>query len=503
MRRYATPERAAGDGVVQGFQGRSDLAVEETTTRELRYESRVPHEHSRPLQPMTPPHVLIVDDEADMRWVLERLFRDTGFTVTTAGDGAAALACLDETAPDVILTDVRMPGIDGIAVLHGSRQRDADRPVILLSAVEDLETAVGAMKQGAYDYIAKPFDRTRLLGAVRRAAEKHQLCREVRDLRHKAQDGIVDLGRSSAARELDRTIDLVAGYAGMAVLLGGESGVGKEIAAREIHRRSPRRGGPFVAVDCGAVPEALIESQLFGHAAGAFTGAASAHDGLFTQADGGTLFLDEIGNLPLALQPRLLRALQERVVLPLGATSLQPFDARIVCATNVPLEESIAQGAFRLDLFHRIAEFQIRMPPLRERHEDIRHFAARFLAEACIEQSKQLSGLSDAAQSAILQHTWPGNLRELRNVIRRAVLVANGPLVEQRDLGLDVAVVATPPNNDERPLAERLRAAADDLEARILREALAAAAGNKAAAARQLRIDYTTLHRKLKRHGLS
>ena len=452
---------------------------------------------------MTEPRVLVVDDEADMRWVLEGLFRDAGFDVVTASDGTAALACLTETEPDVVLTDVRMPGTDGIALLHSCRQRDADLPVILLSAVEDLETAVGAMKQGAYDYLAKPFDRAHLVGAVRRAAEKHRLCREVRELRRRSGSGVVDLGRSTAARELDRTLDLVAEHGTMAVLLTGESGVGKEIAAREIHRRSSRRAGPFVAVDCGAVPESLIESQLFGHVAGAFTGAVGNRRGLFAQADGGTLFLDEIGNLPVSLQPRLLRALQERAVLPVGASEVQRFDARLVCATNLPLETSIAQGTFRLDLFHRIAEFQVRVPPLRERPEDTRHFASRFLVEACIELSKQISELSDAAVQAIVHHSWPGNLRELRNVIRRAVLVADGTRIDSDDLGLDAPTTVDRTADDDRPLGERVRTATDELEARILRDTLTAVAGNKAAAARHLRIDYTTLHRKLKRHGLS
>jgi DNA-binding NtrC family response regulator len=301
-------------------------------------------------------------------------------------------------------------------------------------------------------------------------------------------------------------LSVVASHDSVAVLLVGESGVGKEIAAREVHRRSARAGGPFIAIDCGAVPEALLESQLFGHRRGAFTGATHDHAGLFCQADGGTLFLDEIGNLPVALQPRLLRALQERHVVPVGGDKPVPFCARLVSATNIDLSAAVAGGSFRLDLFHRIAEFRIELPSLRSRPADVVHFARRFLAEAQTEFGGQVRGFTAAAEQALLAHAWPGNLRELRNVVRRAALVQAGEAIEPSALDLERCEAEAPPAafvDAGAPLAERLRRAMDALEARILRDTLDQVAGNKAAAARLLRIDYTTLHRKLKRHGLT
>ncbi|MEZ5965027.1 MAG: sigma-54 dependent transcriptional regulator [Planctomycetota bacterium] len=455
---------------------------------------------------MNRPRVLLVDDEPDMLWVLRDLFAQSGYEVATAADGVEARRWLEQNPVDVVLSDVRMPGGDGVELLRHARALDPDVPVVLLSAVEDIATAVGAMKLGAYDYLAKPFDRSRLLEAVRRGAEKRQLAREVADLRQRVG---FDLGTSVAAREVDRMLTLVARHAHVATLLVGESGVGKEIAAREIHRRSDVRDGPFVAIDCGALPEALMESELFGHCRGAFTGADRNRTGLFVQAHGGTLFLDEIGNLPVALQTRLLRALQERAVVPVGGDAAVPFDARLVCATNVDLDAAVQHGTFRLDLFHRIAELRIELPPLRARADDIPVFARRFLAEACAELGKHCTGFAPEADAALRAHSWPGNLRELRNAVRRAVLLGHGDAIEARDLDLgrvesaDAADAAEPLADASLPLGERLRRAVDQLEARILRDTLASLHNNKAAAARALKIDYTTLHRKLKRHGLA
>jgi DNA-binding NtrC family response regulator len=304
----------------------------------------------------------------------------------------------------------------------------------------------------------------------------------------------------------------VAPQDAIAVLLCGESGTGKEVAARALHALSPNAGGPFVAVDCGALPEHLLESQLFGHERGAFTGADRARAGLFPMADGGTLFLDEIGNLPLPLQAKLLRALQERAVVPLGGSKPVPFRARLVAATNADLLADVAGGRFRTDLFHRLAEFAIALPPLRERREDVLHFARRFLAEANDELGRNVRGMTATAERLLTAHGWPGNLRELRNAVRRAALLAASDDLDAADFELprpagECATAATPAGtaaiDDGAPLAERLRAANDAMEATILQKTLAACDGNKAAAARALQIDYTTLHRKLKRHGLA
>ncbi len=459
---------------------------------------------------MHQPRLLIVDDEPDLRWVLRGLFEDEGFAVDEADDGDTALHRVGERKPDVVLSDMRMARVQGLELLQRLRRIEPDLPVVLLSAVEDLATAVDAVKEGAFDYQAKPFDPQRLLLSVRRAAEQHALRREVQSLRSSLPDSQLDFGPSRAAQELRRTIDLVAAQPSLSVMLRGESGTGKEVVARAIHALSPLAGGPFVAVDCGALPENLLESQLFGHQKGAFTGADRARTGLFPMADGGTLFLDELGNLPLALQAKLLRALQERAVTPVGGSEPVPFRARLLAATNADLDTEIRAGRFRIDLYHRVAEFVLPLPPLRLRPDDIVHFARLFLAEANREMGRRVTGFTGAAEQWLCAQPWPGNLRELRNVVRRAVLLGGSHEVDARDLG-EMAPGARAPSaaggelvdaTGGGSLADRVRHAADALEAQILRTTLDACGGNKAAAARSLQIDYTTLHRKLKRHGL-
>lgn len=459
--------------------------------------------------------ILIVDDEQDMRWVLRGLFQDAGFEVADAENGQQALDSLDRVLPDVILTDVKMPHLDGRELLRRSLERDPNLPVILLSALEDVDTAVAAMKEGAFDYLAKPFEAERLLAATRRAAEQRGLRLEVARLRGQLADQRTSFGRSAHAIELDRTVELVAGQKALSVLITGESGTGKEVVAREIHRRSELANGPFVAVDCGALPEPLMESQLFGHKKGAFTGADRDQPGLFRMADGGTLFLDELGNLPPSLQVKLLRALQERCVVPVGGGKPLPFRARLIAATNSNLRGAVESGRFRLDLYHRVAEFEIGIRPLRERPEDVQHFAAYFLQEANQDMGRQVDTLSKAAQEVIARCPWRGNLRELRNAMRRAVVVCSGRELYPSHLHLDrsqTAATGTGPVRSlestlnamdaDLSLTERINKAKDALEAEVIRRALADADGNKAAAARALRIDYTTLHRKLKKHGL-
>ncbi|MCC7063865.1 MAG: sigma-54-dependent Fis family transcriptional regulator [Planctomycetes bacterium] len=449
--------------------------------------------------------LLIVDDEPDMRWVLRGLFEEAGFVVAEAADGDEALRSIAGSIPDVVLSDMRMPRVPGIELLRAIQRQSPDLPVVLLSAVEDLKTAVEAIKEGAFDYQAKPFDPQRLLLTVQRAAEQHALRREVQQLRSSLPTHHLDFGPSPKAQLLRRNIELVAPQTTLAVLLGGESGTGKEVVARAIHALSPLAAGPFVAVDCGALPEPLLESHLFGHQKGAFTGADRARPGLFQMADGGTLFLDELGNLPLALQAKLLRALQERVVIPVGGSEPVPFRARLLCATNADLNGAVRASRFRIDLYHRIAEFVVALPSLRERPEDIVHFARSFLAEANREMGRHVTGCSPDAERWLQKQPWPGNLRELRNVVRRAVLCCSAHELDLCDF--EPGSVAQGPvlpagEDSDRSLAERVREATDALEAQILQQTLAECDGNKAAAARALRIDYTTLHRKLKRHGL-
>lgn len=454
----------------------------------------------------SPLRVLVVDDEPDLRFVLRSLFEDAGFVVDEAQDGGKALACVREQPCDVVLTDVRMPEVAGIELLHELRRSEPDLPVVLLSAVEDVATAVEAIRAGAFDYQSKPYDPQRLLLTVQRAAEQHALKREIQQLRR--GEAKADFGISERARELHRTLELVAAQPSVSVLLVGESGTGKEVVAREIHHLSPAASGPFVAIDCGALPEPLMESQLFGHKRGAFTGADRDRAGLFQLADGGTLFLDELGNLPLPLQAKLLRALQERAVVPVGGTEPIAFHTRLLCATNAALDEDVRAGRFRVDLYHRVAEFTLPLPPLRSRPDDVVHFAERFLADANRELGRQVQGFTQAAERWLRTQPWPGNLRELRNAVRRAVL-----LCTERQLDVDgFAGAASAGDPFAQPsaeiatgdgsLSERVREASDRLEAQILAETLQQCGGNKAAAARALQIDYTTLHRKLKRHNL-
>ena len=458
--------------------------------------------------------LLIVDDEPDLRWMLRGLFEDAGYEVREAENGKQALELLQQSAdsgqlPDVVLSDMRMPEVSGLELLRSVRRQFSDLPVVLLSAVEDLATAVDAIKEGAFDYQAKPFDQERLKLSVNRAAEQHALRREVQQLRDAQAHTPLDFGPSRVAKDLRRTLEIVAQQDTVSVLITGESGTGKEIAARAIHHLSPLQSGPFVAIDCGALPEHLLESQLFGHERGAFTGADRSRQGLFTMADGGTLFLDELGNLPLPLQAKLLRALQERVIVPVGGNKPVPFRARLLTATNADLQVDIEAGRFRVDLYHRIAEFTVTLPPLRERPDDITHFARAFLAEANIEMGRRVDGFTTAGEQALRRYSWPGNLRELRNALRRMVMMATNSELDAADVGIATAatptatVVAPSTSTDpEQPLAKRLQNATDALEAEILTQTLAACNGNKAAAARTLRIDYTTLHRKLKRHRI-
>ncbi len=449
---------------------------------------------------MNPLTILIVDDEPDLRFVLRSLFEDAGFAVEEAADGAAAQAHCELRLPSVVLTDVRMPAMDGMQLLRALRRTAPDLPVVLLSAVEDVATAVDAIRNGAFDYQQKPYEPERLVHTCRRAAEQHVLKQRLQQ----ANDGArVDFGISEQARELDRMITLLASQPSLSALLVGESGVGKEVVARQIHARSPAPAGPFVAIDCGALPEPLLESQLFGHRRGAFTGADRDRQGLFAQADGGTLFLDELGNLPLALQQKLLRALQERAVTPVGGDAPVPFRARLICATNADLQDDVRQGRFRIDLYHRIAEFTLPIAPLRARPADIAHFADRFLAEANRELGRNVEAFSPGAGRWLQAQPWPGNLRELRNAIRRAVLLCSDRLLDV-DLLCQRAMEPPTPDADapDLPLAERLRRHAARRQLEILQSTLAQCGGNKAEAARRLQIDYTTLHRKLKRHGL-
>ena len=454
--------------------------------------------------------ILVVDDEPDIRAVLGECLTAAGFETQEAGDGDEAVAAVQADRPAVILLDVIMPRQGGMEALPELKRIAPDVPVIMCTAYLDVPTAVRAMQLGAYDYLTKPFDPELLLLTVKRALERQELLARIDEL--KSQGGGISLAeRMGESRAIGSVIQQVAQVArsNFTVLIQGETGTGKELVARAIHNQSPRRDKPFVAVDCGAIPETLVESELFGYEKGAFTGAVRRKDGRFQAAGGGTVFLDEVGNLPLPTQAKLLRALEERQVTPLGATRPVPVDARIIAASNVDLEDASRGGRFRPDLYYRLNEFGISLPPLRSRREDIAHLARRFLEEVSMELRCPVHGITDDAMELLRRHDWPGNVRELKNVIRKAALLATDLITPEflPTLGAPGEAVhpavAAPAVGGELSLREVSEVATADAERRAIRQALEAAKGNKSQAARLLRTDYTTLHAKMKRYGIS
>jgi two-component system nitrogen regulation response regulator GlnG len=443
--------------------------------------------------------ILVVDDEAEIRSLLAAVLQSKGYEVVSAADGAAALQAVPRERPAVILMDLSMPRMNGMDALPEIKRLDAEVPVIICTAHADLATAVRAMKLGAYDYLTKPFDVELLILTLERAVERHRLHSRIEELKRQGQGSSLAerMGGSPAVAESNFT-----------VLVQGETGTGKELVARAIHQQSPRRQASFVAVDCGAIPETLVESELFGHERGAFTGAQARREGHFQLAKGGTLFLDEIGNVPLATQAKLLRALEQREVNPLGAARAVAVDARIIAATNSELEESVKAGRFRADLYYRLSEFAIALPPLRSRREDIMHLSQRFLDEVSMELRRPVRRISDEAMQVLLHHDWPGNVRELRNVVRKAALLATDVVTPEHIPALSASApapsrAAAEPGGEDLSLREVAELAAVQAEREVIRHALESTKGNKSQAARLLRTDYTTLHSKMKRYGIS
>jgi two-component system nitrogen regulation response regulator GlnG len=409
----------------------------------------------------------------------------------------------------VVLLDVSMPAMSGLELLRRLKAIAPSVPVIMLTAHQDVQTVVEAMRHGAFDYLAKPCDPDAIAIAVTRAAEHQRLLTEVQALRSALSEGIglrELMGPSAAVGAIVQQVDQVA-RSNFTVLVQGETGAGKELVARAIHRQSANRRGPFVPVDCGAIPDALVESELFGHEKGAFTGADQKKPGQFLLAHGGTLFLDEVVNLPAAAQAKLLRVLQDRQVRPLGSVRPAPVDVRVIAAANLPLVDEVAKGRFRQDLYYRLSEFTIHVPPLRERREDVLPLAQRFLVETGMELSRAVRGFSDAAVARLAAYEWPGNVRELRNAVRRAVLVSAevvdaGVLFPSRREG-----AGDPPSGagvwtrglSLKEVAEQATALA---EGQAIRTALEQAGGNKSEAARLLRTDFKTLHTKMRLRGI-
>ncbi len=459
--------------------------------------------------------ILVVDDDDDFRWVAGNLLRSSGYNVLLARDGEEALSLLENDIPELVLLDYKMPGRDGIEIAADMRQRIPAVPIIMITAYAEVKFAVRAMQMGVYDYIAKPIDNDDLIFAVKRALEKQDLEREVERLRNvlneRAALSLYEImGNSDQIRKLVQLVEKVAPTT-FTVLVEGESGSGKEAVAHAIHDMSKRKKGPFIALDCGAIPETLMESELFGYMKGAFTGAHKDKLGQFELADGGTLFLDEVGNLPYSAQQKLLRSMQERVVQRLGDSRVRPVQVRIIAATNRPLEEDIEIRNFRSDLYFRLKEFTVRIPPLRERKEDIPYLAKRFMDEVQGELHKKCLGLSKEALGSLTAYDWPGNVRELRSVIRQAVLLSeeNAPIKPDNLMFSPCSMTSARDHaafdhvyDGKKPLKEVVRSLSDDLEKKIIKEVIAQTKGNKSEAARRLGIDYKTLLRKIKLHQI-
>jgi DNA-binding NtrC family response regulator len=391
--------------------------------------------------------VLVVDDERDMAESCAFFLARAGHESVLAASGEEALARLREGRFDLVVTDLRMPRMSGLTLLERIRRSDPDVEVLLITGYPEIETAVAAIKAGAFDYVTKPFAAEAFLERVEKALAHHRMREGNADLRERLRKGTRGrelVHRSAAFAEMVATLERAA-RSEASVLLLGESGTGKELLAHHLHDASPRASRPFVPVDCATIPENLVESELFGHVKGAFSGADQSRPGLFEVADAGTLFLDEVGELPLSFQPKLLRTLQERQLRRVGATEWKSVDVRIVSATNRDLSALVAAGDFREDLFYRLDVVRIRVPPLRERREDVEPLALHFLESLRAKTPHPMRGLAPAAREALLAYDWPGNVRQLRNAIERAVALGHGPLLEPGDLPAEVLDAARPP----------------------------------------------------------
>ena len=445
-----------------------------------------------------PATLLVADDDPGLRESLERTLTREGFHVVLASDGNAALERLRGGGIDLVLTDLKMPGLTGIEVLRAAKAIAPDVDVILLTAFGTVEEAVRAMKAGAYDFLTKPFQRPQVLRLIRQALERRDLIQQNRELQQRLdvllQQGIA-IGSSPAFRRMMMLVDQVADSSAT-VLIQGESGTGKELVAKTIHARSARTKGPFVAVNCAALPEALLESELFGYEKGAFTGAAGRKEGRFELADGGTLFLDEVADLSPVTQPKILRVLQEGEFERLGGTRTLRVDVRIVAATNQDLAQMVREKRFREDLYYRLNVITINVPPLRERREDIHVLAQHFLRMYAAKNNRKLEGFTDEALRRLEAYAWPGNVRELENVIERGVVLARSAQMDVADLPPEIAGATPLP---EGVLSVRIGTPLAEVEQRLLEETLRVTKGNKTLTARLLGIDPRTVSRKLER----
>jgi two-component system response regulator PilR (NtrC family) len=450
--------------------------------------------------------VLVVDDEASMRELLTILLRQEGYDVVTADGGEAAVGFLGRETFDLVITDLRMAGADGLDVLRAAKEQAPRTVVLVVTAYASTESAVEAMKLGAYDYVTKPFKVDELKVTVTNALERRRLQEENLALkrqlrRERGFDNFI--ARSRAMLDVFETIRKTAD-SGSTVMITGESGTGKELVAQALHSESSRKHRPFVSVNCGAVPETLLESELFGHVKGAFTGAVATTEGLFAAADGGTLFLDEITEVPASVQVKLLRVIQERQIRRVGDTKDQKIDVRLIAASNRDPGKAVRDGTLREDLFYRLNVIPIHLPPLRDRRDDIPLLVAHFIKRISTEVGREVSGVAPDAMAALEQYHWPGNIRELENVIERAIVLGSGHML---DLAALPAGICRPQDRDEPPLdippaGLDLEATLDRIEHGLIQTALQRAGGVQTRAAELLRLSFRQFRYKLQKHQL-
>ena len=451
--------------------------------------------------------LLIIDDEKNMRHMLSSLLKESGYRVDTASDGAVAMDMVDRTIYDFILCDLKMPNMNGMDFFKTARDKLWATTVIMMSAYGSIDTAVEAMKQGAYDFISKPFKSDEVLLTLKKAEERESLKRENRWLKErirKIQENYYFgsmVAKSKAMLSVFKLSEKAAQY-NTTVLIYGDSGTGKELIARGIHFIGERSKKSLVPVNCGEIPENLLASVLFGYVKGAFTGADKNKKGLFQEADGGTIFLDEIGELPLALQVKLLRVLQENEIRPVGDSKTMKIDVRVIAATAKNLEEEVGKGTFREDLFYRLNVLPIKLPPLRNRPEDIPLLSQHFIDKFSISLDKVIKGITSAAMSILLKHSWPGNVRELENVIERAVVLAEGKNLVPENFPSNLGVESLTDKMDDFLEEYSLKAAQKVLEKRLITRALEKTGGNRTRAARLLEISHPSLLSKIKVYNI-
>jgi len=454
--------------------------------------------------------VLVIDDEANLRKVLAAMLRRDGFDVTVAADGEQGLAEFNKNGADIVVTDLVMPKAGGMEVLRSVNAANPDVPVIIITAHGTVDSAVEAIKAGAFDYVTKPFDQSELSAAIAKAAKAHDIAQ--RSVRADAKARAAIIGESTQLQDVFKIIDKVADTPST-VLITGESGTGKELIASALHGASSRRDKPFIKINCAAIPHNLLESELFGYERGAFTGAVTSKPGRFELADGGTLFLDEIGEIPVEMQVKLLRALQEGEFERVGGIKTTRVDVRLIAATNRDLQAEIEAGRFRKDLYYRLAVVPIVLPPLRERPGDIPMLAAHFVEKYNRKLNKKIEGISDDAMTLLQAWSWPGNIRELENLIERVLLFSDGPHISAKDLPeafrqgpIAPAHAPSAPHLEaptgEGGLKDIVRMKAAELEKDLITKALEETGGNVTRAAKLLQISRKSLQTKMKEFGL-